>query len=131
MEPVKVGIKVFRERLAVCLLESTGTSVSFRFTLEFSLAPPEPEYVATGGQLRRSRWTDVEAFTIVNTTDEVSVTSYFVEPVVRGIFGGAEASSLGYPRDSLVGPSSRRAKGGTSLMKKTRSPFHYEPGQGD
>lgn len=61
--------------------------VLFGFLLEFYLATPKPEYVATWGEFKRSGWTDIHAFTIANTLD--SAQSHLIAgPIIGAIFGG-------------------------------------------
>ena len=57
------------------------------FILEFHLAPPSPEYVATWGEFKRSGWTDIHAFTIANTLDSAQ-SQFIVGPIAGVICGG-------------------------------------------
>lgn len=61
--------------------------ILFGFVVEFYLAMPKPEYVATWGEFQRSGWTDIHAFTIANTLDAAQ-SHLIIGPIVGGIFGG-------------------------------------------
>jgi hypothetical protein len=60
--------------------------VLFGFLLEFYVAPPKPEYVATWGEFQRSGWTDMQAFTIANTLYSAQ-SHLIVGPIVGATFG--------------------------------------------
>lgn len=60
--------------------------VLFGFVLEFYVATPKPEYVATWGEFKRSGWTDIQAFTIANTLYSAQ-SHLIVGPILGAIFG--------------------------------------------
>lgn len=66
--------------------------VGFGFAVEFFLAMPKPEYVATWGEFKRSGWPDVHAFTIANTLD-AALSHLIAGPIVGAIFGGVAGAA--------------------------------------
>jgi hypothetical protein len=72
-------------------------AVSFGFALEFFLAPPKPDYVATWGEFQRSGWTDPRAFAFVNTI-ESALTHMMLGPAIGAILGAAAAWFAGVAR---------------------------------
>jgi hypothetical protein len=62
-------------------------AVTAGFLMEFFLVPPDPAYVATWGEFKRSGWTDARAFALANTLDS-GFTHLVIAPIVAGIFGG-------------------------------------------
>jgi hypothetical protein len=54
--------------------------------VEFYLATPQPEYVATWGEFKRSGWTDVHAIPIANTLDSAQ-SHLIIGPIAGAIFG--------------------------------------------
>jgi hypothetical protein len=65
--------------------------------LEFYIAVPKPEYVATWAEFKRSGWTDVRAFTVVNTLDS-AVSHLVIGPIAGAIFGAIAAAFARKPR---------------------------------
>jgi hypothetical protein len=61
--------------------------ILFGFFVEFYLATPKPEYVATWGEFKRSGWTDIHAFTMANTLDAAQ-SHLIIGPIIGGISGG-------------------------------------------
>jgi hypothetical protein len=78
--------------------------IAFGFMLEFYLAVPKPEYVATWGEFKRSGWTDVRAFTVVNTLDS-AVSHLVIGPIAGAIFGTIAAAFARNPRRRPGPPS--------------------------
>jgi hypothetical protein len=71
--------------------------VTFGFALEFYVATPKPEYVATWGEFKRSGWTDIHAFTIANTLDG-ALSHLIAGPIVGALFGGVAGAFTRLPR---------------------------------
>ena len=82
--------------------------VTFGFALEFYLATPNPEYVATWGEFKRSGWTDIHAFTIANTLDS-ALSHLIVGPIVGVVFGGAAGALTRIPRKPQPGTTIAQA----------------------
>ena len=61
--------------------------ILFGFFVEFYLATPKPEYVATWGEFKRSGWTDIHAFTIANTLDAAQ-SHLIIGPIIGAVSGG-------------------------------------------
>jgi hypothetical protein len=72
---------------AWCAIVNMSAAVLVGFLMEFYLAVPKPEYVATWGEFKRSGWTDIHAFTIANTLDSAR-SHLLIGPVLGAIFGG-------------------------------------------
>ena len=68
----------------ICML----ITVAAGFAIEFFLAPPRPDYVATWGEFQRSGWTDARAFGIANALDS-GFSHLVIAPIVALVFGGA------------------------------------------
>jgi hypothetical protein len=83
-------------------------AVTFGFALEFYLATPNPEYVATWGEFKRSGWTDIHAFTIANTLDS-ALSHLIVGPIVGVVFGGAAGALTRIPRKPRPGTTIAQA----------------------
>jgi hypothetical protein len=77
--------------------------ITFGFVLEFYLAVPKPENVVTWGEFKRSGWTDVRAFTVVNTLD-AAVSHLAIGPFLGAAIGAVVAAVV-----------SRKAKRGATI----------------
>lgn len=62
------------------------TGVTAGFALQFFIAPPQPAYVATWEEFRRSGWLDAGAFGIANTLDS-GFTHLVIAPLVAIVVG--------------------------------------------
>jgi hypothetical protein len=67
----------------VCML----VGVAGGFATQFFIHPPEPAYVATWAEFKRSGWTDARAFGLANTLDS-ALTHLVIAPTVALVFGG-------------------------------------------
>ena len=61
--------------------------VAAGFVIEFFAARPDPAYVATWGEFKRSGWTDARAFGLANTLDS-AFTHLVIAPIVALVVGG-------------------------------------------
>ncbi len=57
------------------------------FVIQFFVAPPEPGYISTWAEFKRSGWTDPSAFGVANTLDS-GFTHLVIAPVVALVLGG-------------------------------------------
>jgi len=83
LNSVRAGILAAVLSAAICML----IAVTAGFVVEFFLAPPEPTYVSTWAEFKRSGWTDAGAFAVANTLDS-GFTHLVVAPIVALLFGG-------------------------------------------
>ena len=67
----------------ICMLIAVATG----FVVQFLLVPPEPAYVSTWAEFKRSGWTDARAFGVANTLDS-GFTHLVVAPIVALLIGG-------------------------------------------
>jgi hypothetical protein len=72
--------------------------VTAGFALEFFIAPPQPAYVATWAEFKRSGWPDAGAFGIANTLD--SGFSHLVIGPIVGVVVGSIGAWIGRLRSS-------------------------------
>jgi hypothetical protein len=86
---------------ALCML----IAVAAGFIVQFFLVPPEPAYVATWAEFKRSGWTDASAFAVANTLDS-AFTHLVIAPIVALLFGGI-SSLLAQSTFSRTAPVSR------------------------
>jgi hypothetical protein len=63
-------------------------AVTVGFALELFVAPPQPDYVATWAEFKRSGWTDAHAFSIANTLDS-GFTHLLMGPAIAAVVGSA------------------------------------------
>jgi hypothetical protein len=80
---IRAGLLAAIFSAGICML----IAVTAGFLMEFFLVPPDPAYVATWGEFKRSGWTDARAFALANTLDS-GFTHLVIAPIVAGIFGG-------------------------------------------
>jgi hypothetical protein len=66
----------------LCMLISVATG----FLFELLLSPPDPVYVATWAEFKRSGWTDPRAFGVANTLDS-GFTHLLIAPIVATVVG--------------------------------------------
>lgn len=62
-------------------------AVTGGFVVEFFVSPPEPAYVATWAEFKRSGWTDARAFALANTLESAFI-HLVVAPFVALFTGG-------------------------------------------
>jgi hypothetical protein len=61
-------------------------SVATGFLFELLLSPPDPVYVATWAEFKRSGWADPRAFGVANTLDS-GFTHLLIAPIVATVVG--------------------------------------------
>lgn len=83
LNSIRAGLLAAISSAGICML----IGVTVGFALQFFLAPPDPAYVATWGEFKRSGWTDARAFGLANTLDS-GFTHLVFAPIVAAIFGG-------------------------------------------
>jgi hypothetical protein len=83
LSSIRSGLFAAVSSAGICML----IAVTAGFVIQFFLAPPEPAYVATWAEFKRSGWTDARAFGLANTLDS-GFTHLVVAPVVAAVFGG-------------------------------------------
>jgi hypothetical protein len=76
-------------------------AVAGGFATQFFIHPPEPAYVSTWAEFKRSGWTDPRAFGLANTLDS-ALTHLVIAPNVALVFGGG-ASLLAQLRSGKRG----------------------------
>ena len=62
---IRAGLLAAVFSAGVCML----IAVTAGFMVQFFVAPPEPAYVSTWAEFKRSGWTDARAFGMANTLD--------------------------------------------------------------
>ena len=67
----------------ICML----IAVAGGFTTQFFILRPDPAYISTWAEFKRSGWTDARAFGLANTLDS-ALTHLIIAPIVALIFGG-------------------------------------------
>jgi hypothetical protein len=98
LNSIRAGLLAAVSSAGICML----IAVTAGFVIQFFLVPPEPAYVATWAEFKRSGWTDARAFGLANTLDS-GFTHLVVAPVVAVVFGGI-ASLLVRSLPSKPGP---------------------------
>lgn len=91
LDSIRAGLRAAVASACVCML----IGVVAGFVVEFFLVPPDPAYVATWGEFKRSGWTDARAFGLANTLDS-GFTHLAIAPVVAAVFGGAASFLVRY-----------------------------------
>jgi len=94
LNSVRGGVLTAVSSAAICML----LAVAAGFVLQFFVARPEPAYISTWAEFKRSGWTDARAFGLANTLDS-AFTHLLVAPGVALVFGGV-ASFLGQSNSS-------------------------------
>ena len=97
LRSIRAGLLAAGFSAGICML----IGVAVGFSVELFLAPPEPTYVSTWAEFRRSGWADPRAFGAANTLDS-GLTHLVVAPIV-GLFFGALASLLAQLRPPRTG----------------------------
>jgi hypothetical protein len=80
-------------------------TVAAGFIVQFFLVPPEPAFVSTWAEFKRSGWTNARSFGVANTLD-AGFTHLVIAPIVALFFGGI-ASLLAQFSLSASTPTSR------------------------
>lgn len=83
LNSIRSGVLAAISSACICML----VAVTAGFVIQFFVVPPEPAYVATWEEFRRSGWADPRAFGLANTLDS-GFTHLVVAPVVAAVFGG-------------------------------------------
>jgi hypothetical protein len=94
LNSIRAGLLTAVSSAAICML----IAVTAGFVIEFFAARPEPAYISTWAEFKRSGWTDARAFGLANTLDS-GFTHLVIAPVVALVFGGV-ASFLAQFRSS-------------------------------
>lgn len=79
----RAGLLAAVSSAAICML----IGVTAGFAIQLFVVPPDPAYVATWPEFKRSGWTDARAFGLANTLDS-GFTHLVLAPFVALIFGG-------------------------------------------
>jgi len=82
LRSIRAGLLVAVFSAGICML----ITVAAGFIVQFLLAPPDPAYISTWAEFRRSGWTDARAFGVANTLDS-GFTHLAVAPIVALVFG--------------------------------------------
>jgi hypothetical protein len=83
LRSIRAGLLAAVLSAAFCML----IAVAAGFIVQFFLVPPEPAYVATWAEFKRSGWTSASAFAVANTLDS-GFTHLVIAPIVALLFGG-------------------------------------------
>jgi hypothetical protein len=83
LRSTRAGLLAAIVSAAICML----IAVAAGFVVQFFLAPPEPTYVSTWAEFKRSGWTDAGAFAVANTLDS-GFAHLVIAPIVALLFGG-------------------------------------------
>jgi hypothetical protein len=94
LNSVRTGVLTAVSSAAICML----IAVAGGFVIQFFVARPEPAYISTWAEFKRSGWTDARAFGLANTLDS-AFSHLLVAPGVALAFGGV-ASFLGQSSSS-------------------------------
>ena len=98
LNSIRAGLLSAVSSAGICML----VAVAIGFVIQFFFAPPDPEYVSTWAEFKRSGWTDPRAFGLANTLDS-GFTHLVIAPVVALVFGGV-ASFIARLRSSKETP---------------------------
>lgn len=79
---IRAGVVAAVLSAGMCML----MAVAGGFAIEFFLHPPDPAYVATWAEFKRSGWSDARAFGLANTLDS-ALTHLVVAPAVALVVG--------------------------------------------
>ena len=91
---IRAGLLVAISSAGICML----IAVTAGFIVELFVSPPEPAYVASWAEFKRSGWTDARDFAVANTL-ESAFTHLVVAPIVA-LFSGGLGSLLAQIRFS-------------------------------
>jgi hypothetical protein len=83
LSSTRSGLLAAVSSACICMLIAVATG----FVVQFLLVPPEPSYVSTWAEFKRSGWTDARAFGVANTLDS-GFTHLIVAPIVALLIGG-------------------------------------------
>jgi hypothetical protein len=83
LRSTRAGLLAALSSAAICML----IAVAAGFIIELWVLPPEPTFVSTWAEFKRSGWTDVRAFAIANTLDS-GFTHLVIAPIIALFFGG-------------------------------------------
>jgi hypothetical protein len=97
----RAGLLASVSSACICMM----ITVAAGFIVQFFLVPPEPAYVSTWAEFKRSGWTDARSFGVANTLDS-GFTHLVITPVVALFFGGL-GSLLAQFSVSAATPTSR------------------------
>jgi hypothetical protein len=86
LRSIRAGLVAAAGSSGICML----IAVPAGFVIEFFVAPPNPAYVSTWAEFKRSGWTDAHAFGIANALDS-GFTHLVMAPLVALLFGLAGA----------------------------------------
>ena len=92
LQSIRWGLLTAVASAGICMLIAVAAGMA----IQFFLAVPEPAYVATWAEFKRSGWNDPRAFSLANTLDS-AFTHLAVAPFVALVVGGV-ASLLGQRR---------------------------------
>ena len=101
LRSIRAGLLAALSSAGICML----IAVAAGFIVQFILAPPEPAYVSTWAEFKRSGWTDALAFRVANTLDS-GFTHLVIAPIVALFFSGL-ASLLAQFAFSKTAPNTR------------------------
>ncbi len=104
LQSIRGGLLTAVASAGVCMLIAVAAGTA----IQFFLAVPSPEYVATWAEFKRSGWSDARAFGLANTL-ESAFTHLVVAPIVALVVGGA--ASLLAQRRTFKGGAIRSAAG--------------------
>jgi len=101
LKSARAGLLAAVLSAAVCML----IAVAAGFFVQFFLVPPEPTYVSTWAEFKRSGWTDAGAFAVANTLDS-GFTHLVIAPIVALLFGGLASliSQFTHSRTNPISP---------------------------
>ena len=98
---IRAGLLAAVFSAGICML----IAVTAGFMVQFFVAPPEPAYVSTWAEFKRSGWTDARAFGMANTL--VSGFTHLVIAPIVALFVGSLASFLAQFTSSKAVPITR------------------------
>lgn len=100
LKSARAGLLAAVLSAAICML----IAVAAGFVVQFFLAPPEPTYVSTWAEFKRSGWTDASAFAVANTLDS-GFTHLVIAPIVAFLFGGLASLIAQFTHSKTTPPS--------------------------
>lgn len=83
LDSIRAGVFAAIVSAGICML----IAVAGGFATQFFILPPEPAYVSTWAEFKRSGWTDARAFGLANTLDS-ALTHLVIAPIMALVFGG-------------------------------------------
>ena len=94
LNSIRAGLLAAVSSAAICMLIAATAG----FVIQLFAARPEPAYIATWDEFKRSGWTDARAFGLANTLDS-AFTHLIFGPIVALLFGGV-APLFAHPKSS-------------------------------